>query len=124
MCNTEDYIEPATSTTNFVQIVGCSPLHLWKHSQQLSHLICKHKWKRDLTLSHVAYRKLGKYIFLSCTFNANDCDLCAVDCTYIYFWVPYFRNPNAPHRQIYLTHQDLEWPEYDVSNQTYLGLGK
>jgi hypothetical protein len=56
---------------------------------------------------------------LACTLNATDCDLCPIECTYLYF-----RNPNAPNRQMYLTRHDLEWPEYDVSKQTYLSLGK
>jgi hypothetical protein len=58
-------------------------------------------------------------MFVACSLNAIDCDLCPIDCTCFYF-----RNPNAPHRQMYLTRSDLEWPEYDVSNQTYLSLSK
>ncbi|XP_069701934.1 uncharacterized protein [Periplaneta americana] len=41
------------------------------------------------------------------------------------FWTNFAKtgNPNAPRRERFLTRKDLEWPEYDIHNQTYFSLG-
>jgi hypothetical protein len=47
-------------------------------------------------------------------------------CAHVSTIVPPFRwrNPNAPRTERYWMKEEIQWPEYDVFNQSYLNLGK